>query len=264
MELKASLIITTYNRPDALVEVLKSVERQSLKPHEVIIADDGSSYETGKLIKDYSEYSKLEIQHAWHEDEGFRLSLSRNRAILKSTGNYIILIDGDMILERDFIFDHVTNAKAGFFCQGSRLLLSEELTAKILEGKNIDFHIFSPGISNKKHLVKSKILSSFFANRSKNDLRGIKTCNMSFFKDDCIKINGFNNDFIGWGREDTEFVVRLLNIGIKRRNLKFCAIQFHLWHPLYDRKGLSINESLLRKTIEDSRTDCDNGIKQLF
>jgi len=247
MKLKASLIITTYNRPDALEEVLKSIERQSLKPHEVIIADDGSSYETGKLIKDYREFSKLDIHHVWHEDKGFRLALSRNRAILRSTGNYIILIDGDMILEHDFIFDHVTNAKAGFFCQGSRLLLSEDLTAEILKGQNIDFHIFSPGISNKKHLFKSKILSSFFANRSKNNLRGIKTCNMSFFKDDCLQINGFNNDFIGWGREDTEFVVRLFNSGVKRRNLKFCAIQFHLWHPLNDRKSLSLMNHYLQR-----------------
>ena len=102
--MQISLIITTYNRPDALLLVLKSVEHQSLVPNEVIIADDGSNDKTQELIDDFITHSNINIIHSFQKDKGFRAAKSRNKAISKSTGDYIILIDGDMILHRNFIY----------------------------------------------------------------------------------------------------------------------------------------------------------------
>ena len=83
---------------------------------------------------------------------------------------------------------------------------------------------------------------------------------MSFFKKDCLNVNGFNNEFEGWGREDSEFVVRLMNNGIQRRTLKFLAIQYHLWHDEAQRESLAKNDFLLQKTIDQKLDWCESGI----
>jgi len=254
-----SLIITTYNRPDALLLVLRSIELQTLTPHEVIIADDGSGNDTKDTILAFKKNSGLNIIHSWQKDDGFRAAKSRNRAIAKSSSDYIILIDGDMILHPEFIKDHINNAEKGCFVQGTRVLLVQHETEKVLANKKINFSFFSRGIKNRKNAIHSNFLSKLFS-KKKNYLRGIKTCNMAFFKQDCIDINGFNNDFEGWGREDSEFIVRLLNSGINRKNIRFNALQFHLWHNENTRASLQQNDILLQNAIDNNIKWCNNGI----
>jgi len=259
--MRTSLIITTYNRADALSLVLRSVEGQTVLPTEVIIADDGSTKETQKMILDFQENSNLNIIHSWQEDKGFRAAKSRNKAIAKSNDDYIILIDGDMILHPEFIKDHVNNAEPGYFVQGTRVLLTQKATEDTLKKKKIKFSFFSQGIQNRRNTIHSDFLSKLFV-KKKNYLRGIKTCNMAFFKQDCTNVNGFNNDFEGWGKEDSEFVVRLLNNGINRKNIRFNAIQFHLWHHENTRASLEQNDTILKNAIDNSAKWCDNGISQ--
>jgi len=256
-----SLIITTYNRPDALLLVLRSIEFQALTPDEVIIADDGSGNDTKAAICAFQKTSDLNIIHSWQEDNGFRAAKSRNKAIAKSSSDYIILIDGDMILHPKFIQDHVNNAESGYFIQGTRVLLTKNTTSKALKDMNIQFSFFSQGIQNRKNAIHSNFLSKLFS-KKKNYLRGIKTCNMAFFKKDCINVNGFNNDFEGWGKEDSEFIVRLLNSGINRKNLRFNALQFHLWHNENTRASLKQNEMIFNNAIDNKTKWCDNGISE--
>jgi glycosyltransferase involved in cell wall biosynthesis len=257
--MKLTLIITTYNWPESLLLVMESVEHQSILPYEIIIADDGSTEKTKDLINNFNKKSKLNVFHSWQDDIGFRASRSRNKAISKAAGEYIVLIDGDTILHTDFIKDHISNAEFGFFVQGSRALLSEEKTKKILFNKVIKFSFFSFGLMNRKNSIHSKLLSEIFVNK-KNNLRGIKSCNMAFYKNDCLNINGFNNDFEGWGREDSEFVVRLFNSGIVRKNIRFNAIQFHLWHFENSRALLKKNDVILNSSINSNSKWCNNGI----
>ena len=254
-----SLIITTYNRPEALLLVLQSVEKQSSSILEVIIADDGSSIETEELIIKFQESTHLKVIHSWQENNGFRAAKSRNRAIAKSNAEYIILIDGDMILHKDFVQDHINNAEKGFFIQGTRVLLSKGTTQDVLKRMRVNLSFLSNGVKNRKNLIHSNFLSKIFQKKTKH-LRGIKTCNMSFFKEDCIHINGFNNDFEGWGREDTEFAVRLINSGVLRKNLRFSAIQFHLWHFEHIRTSLVKNDLILKSTINSNSMWCTDGI----
>ena len=257
--MRVSLIITTYNRPDALLLVLRSIEGQVTLPDEVIIADDGSHRESQKLITDFRQSSNLNIIHSWQEDKGFRAAKSRNKAISKSNGDYIVLIDGDMILHPEFINDHINQAQPSFFVQGSRVLLTEDKTNQTLDQQKINFSLLSNGLQNRKNAFHSNILSTLFSNK-RNYLRGIRTCNMAFYKQDCININGFNNDFEGWGREDTEFITRLLNSGINRKNVRFNAIQFHLWHNEIIRDSLKKNNEILQDTINNHSQWCNNGI----
>jgi len=254
-----SLIITTYNRPDALLLVLKSVERQTTIPLNIIIADDGSNNETKEIIKNFQTSTQLNVIHSWQKNKGFRAAKSRNKAIVQSDADYLILIDGDMVLHPEFVQDHINNSEKGYFIQGARALLTKEATQVALSVSRVNFSFFSFGIQNRKNLIHSNFLSKIFL-KKKSSLRGIKTCNMSFFKKDCININGFNNDFEGWGREDSEFAVRLLNSGIIRKSLHFNIIQFHLWHFENIRASLKKNDLILKSAIKSNSNWCHNGI----
>jgi len=260
--MKLTLIITTYNWPESLSLVIESIKSQSILPDEIIIADDGSSQETKKLITKYKEESELNIIHSWQTDIGFRVARSRNKAIFKSTGDYIILVDGDVILHSNFVKDHITVAEPGYFIQGSRVLLTEKKTQRSLAKNNIQFSFFSDGIKNRKNSIHSEVLSIIFSNK-KNHLKGIKSCNMAFYKKDCCDINGFNNEFEGWGREDSEFIVRLMNNGIRRKSIHFKAIQFHLWHNENIRISLDENNAILQGAIKKNSQWCNNGINSI-
>jgi len=260
--MKLTIIITTFNWPDALLLVLESIRNQTRVPDEIIIADDGSDEKTKKLITNFKNQFNANIIHSWQENNGFRAARSRNKAIIKSSGEYIILIDGDTILHPNFVKDHIACAEPGYFIQGSRALLSVQETQKALVNKNVNLSFFSPELKNRKNSIHSKILSSIFSNK-KNHLQGIKSCNMAFYRKDCININGFNNEFEGWGREDSEFAVRLFNNAIKRKNVRFNAIQFHLHHNENSRISLKKNDEILNKAIKNHIKYCENGINSI-
>jgi glycosyltransferase involved in cell wall biosynthesis len=258
-----SLIITTYNSPQYLLLVLKSIEVQTIFPKEIVIADDGSSLETCQVINSYKKKSTLKVIHSWQKDKGFRVARSRNKAILKTNSEYIIMIDGDTLLHPRFIEDHINAAEPDFFTQGSRVLLSKNKTHKLFDNNSEPTSFFSIGLKNRKNIIHSKLLSKIFS-KKQNNLRGVKTCNMGFYKKDCLKVNGFNNEFEGWGREDSEFVVRLMNTGINRKNIKFAAIQFHLWHKVSSNMFLEKNNLLLDVAITKKLQQCSFGISQLL
>ncbi|MCI5133362.1 MAG: glycosyltransferase, partial [Candidatus Electrothrix sp. EH2] len=126
--MKVSLIITTYNWKEALELSLLSGLQQKLKPIEIIVADDGSRPDTGEMIAKIAAQAPFPLIHSWQENKGFRLSASRNKALAKTSGDYIVLIDGDIIMEKHFIADHIHFARTGCFVQGTRVLLKEELS----------------------------------------------------------------------------------------------------------------------------------------
>ena len=255
-----SLIITTYNWEDALYHVLLSCTKQTLLPDEIIVADDGSLEKTKILIEKFAKaHPTLNLTHSWQENLGFRASMSRNRAIAKAHGEYIILIDGDICLHKNFIQDHLSFAKKGFFTQGTRVLIENKTTQKIFHSQKLAFNFFSLGIRNRKNMLHSKLLSSLFSTQGSH-LKGIKTCNLAFYKEDCIAVNGFNEDFVGWGREDSEFAVRLLNRGVKRQDIRFNAIAYHLYHKENTRASLPQNDEILKNTIEQKLVWCSHGI----
>jgi glycosyltransferase involved in cell wall biosynthesis len=257
--INCSLVITTYNRPDVLELSVRSALSQSVPPFEIIIADDGSTNETAILVENLSSLSHVPLIHVWQEDRGFRAAASRNRAIAETRGNYIVITDGDMLLDKDFIRDHKSMAVEGTFIQGSRVLLSRENTDMRLKTKLTSVSPFEKGLGNRKNTLRLPWLSSRLALKNRS-LSGIRSCNMSFFRKDCIRINGFNEDFVGWGREDSEFAVRLMNNGILRRNVKFSAIACHLWHSENPRNRLDENDRLLDSAIAENVTFCQNGI----
>ncbi len=261
--MKVSLIITTYNRPDALKLVLKSALKQHRLPHEIVVADDGSGEETANVIQEAAKKSAVPILHAWQEDEGFRAAMSRNRAAAMSSGEYIVMIDGDMVLHPLFIKDHIEAAEPGTFVQGGRVLLSEEATKEAIIKSRISFSIFSKSIKNRKNALRCTLLSSLFSRKSRS-LKGIRTCNFALFREDLLAVNGFDNRFVGWGREDSEFAARLLNSGMVRKDLRFAAIAYHLYHKESPREALKENDRRLERTIKERLVRCEDGIDRFM
>lgn len=258
---KISLIITTYNREEALELVLLSVLPQTELPHEIIIADDGSGPATRTLISMYQKRVPVPLKHCWQADHGFRAAAIRNRAIAMATGDYMVIIDGDMVLHRSFISDHRNVATKQTFVQGKRVLLGEHLTQLALKQHQLQFSLFHPEVKNKLNALHWPYLARWLRGYQ-HPLKGIRSCNMASWRADIIKINGFNEDFNGWGREDSEFAARMQNAGIRRFNFKFGAIAYHLHHASQPQTRLAQNHALLEQTLREKKVWCTRGIDQ--
>ncbi len=254
-----SLIITTYDWKEALELSLLSALCQTQPPDEIIIADDGSREDTRDLICRIARDHRVPIYHIWQKDKGFRAAQIRNKALAKATGEYIIFIDGDIILHKAFLEDHAKVARRRFFSQGSRVLLTPSKSAQVLQEKQLCFSFFENGLINRKNSIHSVFLSRLVTRKSMN-LHGIRTCNFAFWRADGIAVNGFNEDFEGWGREDSEFAARLMSSGVQRQTIRFRALSFHLFHPANPQDSLEHNDRLLEQAIQTESTWCINGI----
>lgn len=260
--MKVSVIVTTYNNPDYLMRVLESLAYQKVLPYEVIVADDGSTEDTALAVRDFSRRAPFVVKHVWHEDLGFRAAKIRNEGIKVSEGDYIIVLDGDCVVNKHFVEDHMKLAQKGFFVQGKRVLLSKELSSTFTyrQANSLTFLLkHLKHITNAHHVFHLPILPAF----SNKNLKGIKSCNMSFWREDLIAVNGFNEEFVGWGREDSELAVRLFKYGLKKKVHPFMAVCFHLWHPENSRESLSRNDELLRMAIQSEEYVCKKGIVKL-
>jgi glycosyltransferase involved in cell wall biosynthesis len=258
-----SLIVSTYNWPEALNLCLISISKQLVLPGEVIIADDGSREETQKLIEKHRKDFPVPLIHVWQQDDGFQLSRIRNKAIAKASGEYIIQIDGDLILEKHFIRDHLRFKLPGSFVSGTRVNMSPLLSAKLIKDTNVNVSVFSKGITNFLNGLKLPVLTSFLAERYKaGNIAYVRGCNMAFWRTDLLIVNGYNEAIVGWGREDSELAIRLINSGVKKRIIKFAAVTFHIYHPEIARAHLSVNDEILNSTLKKHIKVCKLGISQ--
>ena len=256
-----SLIISTYNNPRFLELVLISVLKQKLLPQEVVIADDGSREETKELIEIYKKIFPIPLLHVWHEDKGYRLSSIKNKAVAIAASEYVIFIDGDLLLHPLFIFDYQKSIHRGYILVASRAFLSKSFTQVLLNQKSC-FVKFHRGNFEQNMASAVRIPWLHHLIKGSTTYKGARGGLMGFFKKDYVSVNGLDEAFIGWGREDSDLFVRLLNSGIKRKNIKFAAITYHLWHPILSRDSLSTNDALLQKSIDAQSKWCKKGVDQ--
>jgi len=257
-----ALLISTYNWPKALELVLSSVLRQSKLPDELIIADDGSREDTKEVIESFKSKFNIPLKHIWHEDKGFRKSLILNKAVKNIESEYIIEIDGDIIIHPNFIEDHIKAGQSGYFIQGSRAMITERKAEEILLSKDIDLSLFSSGIINRFNALRLPLLAGIFSALPYNPFH-IKGCNMAFWKKDYILINGYHNNFEGWGGEDYEFGARLLHSGIKNKRLKMAAVAYHIFHKTSSGYNRIPNDKIYRETLEKKLIYSSDGYKQV-
>jgi glycosyltransferase involved in cell wall biosynthesis len=256
-----TLITPTYNWPEALELLLLSILNQTVLPNEVIIADDGSREDTKQLIEVFQKKISVPLIHIWHEDLKNRKPRIMNKAIAAAKYDYIIEIDGDIIMNKNFIEDHLAFAEKGHYLFGSRVNIQEKLLSELFSKKIIDFNLLSKGITKRGRTLRIPFLMNFAKSVDKRSKK-LRGCNMSFWKEDFIKINGFNEDLVGWGIDDSEMIQRMHNIGIKGKRLKYAGIAYHIHHKEQSKSQLEINNEIEKQTTEKKLTFIEKGINQ--
>ena len=265
-----SVVVATYNRPDALAAVLRSLARQTDRDFEVIVADDGSSVKTARTVTEWAARMQVPLRHVWHDDRGFRLAEIRNRAIRASNGSYCVFIDGDCLVRPDFVTVHRNLAEPGWFVTGNRILLSRELTERILgEGLEPERWGFASWIAQRARRQVNRFapllvlelghLRKLHPRRWQN-ARG---STMAFWRADLDRVDGFDAAFTGWGREDSDIFIRMIRAGIHRKDGRFGPGVLHLWHPEADRGQLAENDRQLDDLLGGERVRARRGLSWL-
>jgi glycosyltransferase involved in cell wall biosynthesis len=265
-----SIIISTYNREDALDAVLRSLAHQSDADFEVIVADDGSGPSTAKLVDTWKARIACRVEHVWHADQGFRLAEIRNRAILAARGTYYIFLDGDCIVRENFVATHRRLAEHGWFVTGNRSLLSSDLTAKVLR-ENLTPETWGlarwlaerwhGGINRLSGLLRLPL--GPLRRIRRGAWQGARACNLAVWRVDLDRVDGFDADYRGWGKEDSDFIVRLMHAGLRRKDGTFATGVIHLRNPEADRSQLPENESKLSAVIAGDRVRARQGVSSL-
>jgi glycosyltransferase involved in cell wall biosynthesis len=271
-----SIILSTYNWPNALKIILKALIPQILKQTqhniEIIIADDGSDNVTRSVVNEFTHQYSF-IKHMWHEDIGFRKSKILNKAVSLAIGEYLLFLDGDCIPFPDYIEEQIFLIENGYMVAGHRILLAEKITKQIL---------LNPTIIN--NIVKWRLFNWLYA-RIRNHVNKIwpnlrlgngkwryfndqnwkypKGCNFAVWKNDFLAVNGFDESFEGWGHEDSDLFIRLLHYGIRFKNGKFSIPVLHLWHKIAKRDNVKTNWQILSsRAIDHNFIKATIGVEQ--
>ena len=265
-----SVIVTTYNREDALDAVLRSLARQSDAAFEIIVADDGSGPATAKVIDAWRSKIGCRLEHVWHGDRGFRAAEIRNRAILAARGRYCIFLDGDCIVRPDFIAGHRRLTEPGWFVTGNRVLLSAELTETVLREKlTPESWSFVRWLAERWRGGVNRLSALLYLPLGplrrirQRAWQGARSCNLAIWRSDLDRVDGFDGDYSGWGKEDSDIIVRLLHAGVRRKDAVFATGVVHLWHAEAGRSQLSENERRLASVAAGDRVRAQRGLSSL-
>ncbi|MFO7783689.1 MAG: glycosyltransferase, partial [Desulfatiglandales bacterium] len=259
-----ALVITTYNWPEALAAVLRSVKRQARLPDEVVVADDGSGPETAGAVGEALEGSGLVWLHVRHEDRGIRQARIKNLAVRHTGAEYLIFVDHDVVLHPCFVEEHLSMAGRGVFLQGKRSFLPEPLSERILKGEAFSMPgPLTPGLGNRKNAFRSPVLGRLLSGgrRFQTSLRG---CNLSMTREDFLLVDGYDETFdAAWGREDSDICYRLFHSGVSCRNLWFMALQYHLDHAVQKNRARDGLDEELDRLRQERRGRALRGFSAL-
>lgn len=264
-----SVIVTTYNRSDALAAVMRGLSAQTDPQFEVVIADDGSSPPHRDSVLAMANSLPFAAVHVWHPDTGFTAAKVRNLGVAASSGSYLVFLDGDCVPEADFIAQHRRLSEAKRFVNGSRILLSERLTGQTVAdvekivGRSRWYwwkHWWAGRAS--RSIGTWRLPNGTYRVKKQFSWKGIRSCNLALWRADFIEIDGFDEIYVGWGHEDADLALRLHHAGVLRKN-GFCATEvFHLWHQEASRNRESVNASRVKLRAQTTITRAEIGYSQ--
>lgn len=266
--MRIAVIVTTYNRPDALAAVLEGYLAQTDANFGILVADDGSTEDTRDLIAVYRARAPFKIAHIWQEDLGFRAAAIRNRALATADADYIVFTDGDCVPSPDFVASHRRLAEHGWFLSGNRLMLTQVFTEQVLRNK-LPIHLWQARDwlqarwrGQIERLLPLLYLPDLDWLRKQLPRRwqGAKTCNLSAWREDLLRVNGLDESYTGWGLEDSDLVIRLLRAGIYNKSARFSVPVFHLWHREDDRSHLEENRKRLQEVLQATHIRAAQGV----
>lgn len=262
-----SVIVATYNRPDALEAVLRSLAKQNDNKFEVVVADDGSGPDTAAVVAHAQRAFAVPLSHVWQPDTGFRLAAARNRATARATGEYLIYLDGDCVVNRRFVRAHRALAEPGWCVAGGRILLSEPFTAAVLADHIAveDWNIARTMVGAAQGKINRALASMWLPLGPLRRLRSrrwqrLRGCNFSAFRADVERVNGFDECFQGWGFEDSDFAARLIAAGVRIKNARMATNVYHLWHRESDRAHQHENWERLQARMISGATHAQVGL----
>jgi len=264
----ASLFVSTYEMPDHLSLVCEALLRQSYRSFEVIFCDDGSGKTTNDIVFAFKKNASFDVKHIWQVNKGFRKCKILNEGLRQSTGDILIFLDGDCVPHKDFIKDHVKQNQIGYYLAGRRVELgpkfSNTLTSKSIQKGIFDYpHLsFIKSILSKdsEYFQRSIRFPFYFLRKILGMLKidDLKGCNYSVHREALLAINGFDETYEGYGREDTDVEIRLKHLGLKIKSLKGLALQFHVWHPR--REFTPQNDDKLNSVTQKGDFWCESGV----
>ena len=265
--MRITVILTTYNRPDALAAVLEGYLAQDDLAFELVVADDGSTPETKAVVDQFVKRAPMPVKHVWHEDLGFRVAAIRNRGVAATDADYLIFTDGDCIPPPWFVRAHKRLAEKGHFLSGNRILMSEGFTREVLQSK-LPVQRWSTlrwlgawlGGRINRWMPLLRLPDLGLRRRAHQGWEGIKTCNISMWREDLVRVNGVDESFSGWGLEDSDLVVRLYRAGVRHKSARFAAPVFHLWHRENDRGKLAENQQRFEEAMRSGRVRALQGL----
>ncbi len=265
-----SVILTTYQREDALAAVLRGLAGQTDRAFEIIVADDGSGPRTRALVRRRAADIGIRLEHVWQEDRGFRAGEARNRGILASRGDYCIFLDGDCIPRPNFVAVHRRLAEPGWFVTGNRVLMSRELTDEVLaQARDAErwrlqnwIALRYRGRVNRLAPLLRVPLGPARKLRPRA-WRGARSCNLAVWRQDLDRVDGFDAAYSGWGLEDSDLLIRLLRAGVRRKDGNFATGVLHLWHSESDRSSMQENQRRLDAIEQADRVRATAGLSAL-
>jgi glycosyltransferase involved in cell wall biosynthesis len=256
--MKLSLIISTFNQPESLGKVFEGVRRQTRLPDEILISDDGSDAPTRALIKSFAENISTPVKHVWQPHQGFRKTIILNQTLVAAAGDYLVFTDGDCVPHPQFVEDHAALAEKNFWVQGRRCFVGE----KYVPAFSADLiPALSWMIAGKITGAAKGVRWPFAIIRRDTRQRGIIGCNMAFWRDDLVAVNGYDEDYVGWGTgEDSDVGTRLYHLGRRRKFVYGRAITYHLNHPPAPRAHHAASLARLADTIRQRKIRCEHGL----
>jgi glycosyltransferase involved in cell wall biosynthesis len=258
---RCGLVVTTHARADALARVLIAVDAQTRRPDELLVAEDGLDAATADAVARHAASAGYPVRHLRQPHEGFRAGRIRNAAIAAMESDYVVLLDGDMVVHPEFLADHLELARPGHWTQGVRILLDAEATRRVLADGAARPRPWWPGLglARRGYALRAVPLARrlrYAANR----IVAVKSCNQGFWRRDLLAANGFDEGITGWGAEDKELCARLGNAGVRRQTLLLAAVAWHLHHAPAPRERASANRARWQDTRRSGRTRCEAGI----
>lgn len=266
-----TVVVTTFEWPDALDIMLRSLSQQSDSRFDVVVADDGSGPETTAVVERWGEKFAARLSHVWQPDEGHRLALARNRGTLAARGEYMVFLDGDCVPRRHFVRALRAHSASGWFVAGRRLELSESLTRRVLDGEaEINHWSFARWLVEARREVtgiraltprdrrragRTRLPDFEPENRAYGFLLGIH-------RSDFERVNGYDMRYVGWGEEDVDLALRLRRLGLRCGHAGPSATVLHLWHPTPTLRDHP-NHPLLDETKRNDRIEAVEGLREL-
>jgi hypothetical protein len=257
---KLSLIVSAYNQRESLEKILRGLSLQNSPLDEILIADDGSTDGTEELINQWRTKMFAPVQHFWHPDDGFRKTTILNKSVAATTGEYLVFLDGDCVPHPKFVADHRALAEPGFWVQGRRCFVREPFVAQFIPGTTSPWQWALRGRIARP--AKSVRLPFPIIRRDRGQ-RGILGCNIAYWRNDIVAVNGFDESYQGRGMgADSDLGSRIYNLGRARKFVYGRALVYHLDHPIMPRPHFDANKARLDEVLRSGKTRCEQGLDQ--